>query len=144
MILYLDTSALVKAYVAEEFSDEILGEMKKANAIASHPIAYVEAHAAFSRIKRENKITESEFDLVKTSFCTDWENYLLLENTLPLLKHAANLTDMLALRAYDSVHLAAADLLSKQSKKPVTFACFDRHLNRAANILGLLILEIAN
>lgn len=142
MILYLDTSALVKAYVSETYSQEILAEMKQAEVVASHPIAYVEAHAAFSRIKREKKISELEFDAVKINFNNDWENYLLFENTPALLRHAADLTDVLSLRAYDSVHLAAADLLAKQSKLPVKFACFDRHLNRAAHVLGLLLLEI--
>lgn len=141
MILYLDTSALVKAYVEEVFSNDVLKEMHQAKIVASHPIAYVEAHAAFSRIKRENKITEQELELIKINFCKDWENYLLFENTKALLKHAANLADMLSLRAYDSVHLAAADLLAKQSKRPVKFACFDHHLNKAANILGLFLLE---
>ena len=79
-------------------NDEIQKEIEQAAVVASHPIAYVEAHAA-------------------------------------------NLTEMLSLRAYDSVHLAAADLLAKQSKQLVKFACFDHHLNKAANILGLLLVE---
>lgn len=144
MILYLDTSALVKAYVEEAFSQKIRSEMSQAQIVASHPIAYVEAHAAFSRAKRENKISEQEFDSVRSSFRSDWENYLLFENTTELLKQAADLADMLSLRAYDSVHLAAANLLAKQSKLPVKFACFDRHLNKAANILGLLLVDLAD
>ncbi len=142
MILYLDTSALVKAYVTEAFSNEILKEIEEAKVIASNPIAYVEAHAAFSRVRRENKITEQEFGVIKINFRNDWQNYLLFQNTSALLNHAANLAEMLSLRVYDSVHLAAADLLAKQSKQPVKFACFDHHLNKAANILGLSLLEL--
>lgn len=143
MILYLDTSALVKAYIQEEFSEEILTEMSQAKIVATHPIAYVEAHAAFSRVKLEKKITEQEFDSVRSNFRNDWENYLLFDNTSELLKQAADLADILSLRAYDSVHLAAANLLAKQSKLPVKFACFDSHLNKAANILGLLLLTMS-
>jgi hypothetical protein len=43
-------------------------------------------------------------------------------------------------RAYASVHLAAAVLLFRQSRQPVTFACFDQHLNKAAKVLGLSLL----
>lgn len=139
MILYLDTSALVKAYVSEAFSDEILKEINQAKIIASNPIAYVEAHAAFSRVRRENKITEQDFEAIKAAFRNDWQNYLLLQNTPAVLSHAADLAEMLALRAYDSVHLATADLIAKQSKQPVKFACFDHHLNKAANVLGLIL-----
>ncbi len=143
MILYFDTSALVKAYVTEAFSNEIFKEIEQAKIIASNPIAYVEAHAAFSRVRRENKITEQEFDVIKKNFRNDWQNYLLFQNTPVLLNHAADLAEMLSLRAYDSIHLASADLLAKQSKQPVKFACFDLHLNKAANVLGLSLLKIA-
>ena len=74
MILYLDTSALVKAYVEEEHSSEVLTSMKSASASASHRIAYVEARAAFARLQREHVLNESgwknlkgEFMLVNTS-----------------------------------------------------------------------------
>ncbi|HVV68898.1 MAG TPA: type II toxin-antitoxin system VapC family toxin [Gammaproteobacteria bacterium] len=140
MILYLDTSALVKAYVSEAFSENILEAMEQAKIVATHPIAYVEAHAAFARIKREKKITQEEHELIKKNFRTDWINFLLFHNNEVLLEHAANLADVLLLRAYDSIHLAAADLLAKKSKIPVTFACFDLALNKSAHVLGLILL----
>lgn len=137
MILYLDTSALVKAYVTENASPTVLTEIKKAKVVASHIIAYVETLATFSRIKREKKFTEKEYESVKLSFIKDWKNYMVIANTQTLIQHAADLAEAFALRAYDSVHLASADILSKQSKQIVTFACFDNHLNKAAQVLGL-------
>ncbi len=109
------------------------------NYVASHVLAYVEAHATFSRLKREKKFTEKEYETVKNSFTHDWINYLHVENTPSLLQRAADLADAFGLRAYDSVHLAAADLLFKQAKQPVTFACFDHQLNKAAHVLGLVV-----
>lgn len=140
MILYLDTSALVKAYVTENASREVLAAIKKAKIAGSHVIAYVEAHATFSRIKREQKINEKEYHSLKSSFKKDWENFLHVENTSLLMERAADLAEAFSLRAYDSVHLAAADKLLKESKLPITFACFDQKLNKAAHILGLQVL----
>lgn len=145
MILYLDTSALVKAYVNESFSTDVLKLMKKATVVASHCIAFVEAHASFARIKREEKINLNDYEMIKKSFSKDWENYLRIESTQSLMQRAADFAEAFALRAYDSVHLAAADSLLRKAKEDVMFFCFDRQLNKAANVLGLLThsLEIA-
>ncbi len=140
MILYLDTSALVKAYITEKFSPEIMSNIKHADVVATHRIAYIEAHAAFARLKRERKLTESEHESTKHFFVKDWENYLQIENNQALMDYAVDLVEAFSLRAYDSVHLAAAVLLSKQSKQTVVFACFDQQLNKSAKVLGLQLI----
>lgn len=139
MIIYLDTSALVKAYVTEPSSKEILSLINKADVVASHVLAYVEAIASFSRVKREEKITEKDYEVIKKDFIKDWSNYFRIESSSVLLQEAADLADAFALRVYDSVHLAAAKLLLLQAKQEVYFACFDLRLNKAAKILGLKI-----
>jgi len=142
MILYLDTSALVKAYVREKSSKEIILAMQNCDPVATHLIAFVEAHAAFSRLIREKKINQKEHESIKSAFINDWENYMQIENNKQLLEQAADFSDAFSLRAYDSMHLAAATLLFRQSKQPLLFACFDQHLNKAAKILGLDLLVI--
>jgi predicted nucleic acid-binding protein len=140
MILYLDTSALVKAYITEKSSEEVASVIHRADIIATHRIAFVEAHAAFSRLKREKKITEQMFESIKSVFVADWEDYMQIENTHMLMQRAVELADAFALRAYDSVHLAASVMLYRESRQPVIFACFDQHLNKAAKILGMDLL----
>lgn len=137
MILYLDTSALIKAYVNEDGTAEILGAMNRAEAVASHLIAFVETNAAFARLSREKVLDEKQCEAVKQEFTRDWRNYIQVGVDQVLVQRASGLAEAFALRAYDSVHLAAADLLLKQSGTGVTFACFDRKLNRAAAVLGL-------
>ncbi|MFQ5345292.1 MAG: type II toxin-antitoxin system VapC family toxin [Mariprofundus sp.] len=141
MILYLDTSALVKAYVEEAHSRDVLQGMNVARASASHKVAYVEALAAFARLQRDHVLSEPEWEALKLGFTQDWENYLQIDTTGPLLVHAAELAEAFALRAYDSVHLAAAHILRDQSEESVVFACYDRRLNQAAELLGLNLLE---
>jgi predicted nucleic acid-binding protein len=49
VILYLDTSALVKIYVEEPKSAVVRENVKQAEGIATSRIAYAEARAAFAR-----------------------------------------------------------------------------------------------
>lgn len=142
MILYLDTSALVKAYVTEVFTSVILTQIKAAEAVASHTIAFVEAQATFARLQREGKINEAQLATIKHEFAADWDNYLQINITPSLITHAADLAEAFALRTYDSVHLAAAENLQKTLDQPIQFACFDHKLNKAANVLGMSLTNI--
>ncbi|MCP9810208.1 hypothetical protein KBY58_12290 [Cyanobium sp. HWJ4-Hawea] len=47
---------------------------------------------------------------------------------------------MFALRGYDSVQLAATHELHVNAEQPVLFACYDRRLNQAAELLQLEVL----
>ncbi|MGH8749857.1 MAG: type II toxin-antitoxin system VapC family toxin [Burkholderiales bacterium] len=143
MILYLDTSALVKAYVTEDGSAAVLAAMNKADAVATHLIAFVETNAAFARLFRERVLNEKQRDALKLEFARDWENYIQVGVDEALVRRASDLAEAFALRAYDGVHLAAADLLLKQSGVGVGFACFDRKLSRAAAVLGLPLAQEA-
>jgi len=137
----MDTSALIKAYVEEKYSSQVLQSMKSASASASHSLAYVEARAAFARLLREHVLNESEWRNLKGEFIADWENYLQIETTRPLLERAGELAEAFTLRAYDSVHLAAAQMLHENSDETVVFACYDRRLNQSAGILGMDLLD---
>jgi len=127
--------------VEEEYSGQVLQSMASASASASHCIAYVETHAAFARLQRERVLGESEWRVLKREFVADWENYLQIGTTRELLERASELAEAFSMRAYDSVHLAAAQLLNVNSDEDVLFACYDRKLNQAAGILGLSLLE---
>lgn len=141
VILYLDTWALVKAYVAEAHSSAVANAMAKATAVASRVIAFVEARAAFARLGREGALTAEEAEVVKGEFVADWPRYLRVGPVEAVIERAADLCEAFGLRAYDGVHLAAAEFLQRGSRKPVAFGCFDRKLNQAARVLGLLLLE---
>jgi len=53
MILYLDTSALVKLYVKETFSEVVWKAVRLAETFATSRIAYVEFYATLARRERE-------------------------------------------------------------------------------------------
>lgn len=53
MILYCDTSALVKLYIEEAGSDEVREQSPSHTVIATSRIAWAEFHAALARRGRE-------------------------------------------------------------------------------------------
>ncbi|MGH9353102.1 MAG: type II toxin-antitoxin system VapC family toxin [Terriglobia bacterium] len=141
MILYLDTSALIKLYVTEEHSADVQKAAVTAASLATSVLAYVETCAAFSRLRREKFLTGSQHDLARGRFIADWSDLRRVEATETQLARAAELAEAFALRAYDSVHLAAADYLARVAGEPVLFACYDAALNKAARVLGLGLLR---
>jgi predicted nucleic acid-binding protein len=140
MILYLDTSALVKLFVEEAHSERVQEAVQQSEAVATHWITYVETHAAFARLSREGVINSEQLEQLQQKFELNWENYLRLETIESHLYRATHLVQDFGLRAYDAVHLAAAEFVLKESGEIVTFVCFDKRLNNAAIALGLITL----
>ena len=136
-MLYLDTSALVKLYLDEPGRKAVVTAVAKEAIVATQELAYIEAHAAFSRAEREGRLSHVELARLRSDFDRDWPNYLVIRVSQPLLEQAVTLVDSFALRAYDAMHLSAAQMLAKESAEPPLFACFDRRLSRAAAVLGM-------
>jgi predicted nucleic acid-binding protein len=132
MILYLDTSSLVKLYVEENESSEVDDLVKSSEFTATSLVAYPEARAAFARRFREKAFTSNEYNRIKKSFDTDWSRYLILNVTENMIRLAGNLAEKHALRGFDSIHLASALTLRQELSSPIVFSCFDDNLQKAS------------
>ncbi len=139
MILFCDTSALVKLYIEEVDSDVCLGLAQQASAIAVSRIAWAEAHAAFARRIRDNEEDRKTIEHAKQRLAAHWSDYFILEVSQPIVETAADYADAFALRAYDSVQLASAMALQGSTTEVVHFACFDLRLRKAAQVLKLTV-----
>ncbi len=139
MILYLDTSAIVKLYAAEPGRAETKRLVAAAQQVTSNVIAYVETRAALARKSRMQQMSEKEFSARKEEFDADWAGFLIVPADAHLVRIAGDLAERFALRAYDAVHLASADQLYRETRSPIWFACFDSALNAAASALGLKV-----
>lgn len=137
MILFCDTSALVKLYIREAETDRVLQAVETASVVAVCRIAWAEAMAALARRVRETTGDASTIEVARGRLHRDWENYAIVEVTQPLVELAGDYADTFALRAYDSIQLAAAATLHAAVGGTVRFACFDQRLQKAAGILGL-------
>lgn len=138
MILFCDTSALVKLYIKEDASAEMQALARSASAIAVCRIAWAEIMAALARRARENPADAEAIETARTRLRTDWSRYAIVEITQPLMELAGEYADTFALRGYDSVQLAAARQLQQAAGEELHFACFDARLQKAARMLGML------
>lgn len=137
MTLYLDTSSLVKLYVAEPGSDAVRKLVDAASVVATSSIAYTETRAAMARRRRERTLRPAAFASANKTFEAEWPKYFVVDVTLALCRQAAEFAERYRLRAYDSVHLAAfAEVAREAGVRDTRFSSFDHALNRAAKSLG--------
>lgn len=133
MILYLDTSSLIKLYVEESGSAEVDRLVGEATLTCTSVVAYAEARSALARLGREGGLTAEEQTLAKVDLDQDWPHYLSVEVTPEIWRTAGDLAEKHALRGFDSIHLASfLYLASADLGDPLLFSSFDDRLNRAA------------
>lgn len=133
MILYLDTSSLVKLYVAEGSSAEVRTLAEKAELLATSVLAYPEARSAFARLQREGLLTESAGASLRAELDLDWPHLLAIDLSEAIWRQAGDLAERHALRALDSLHLASFLALTVADLGvPARFSTFDERLDAAA------------
>jgi len=140
VILFCDTSALLKLFVDEIGSDSMAKARSDSEAIAVCRITWAESMAAFAQRSRVKGANQAGLAQAKSRFENTWSNFVISEVTQPLVEKAGMYAEAFALRGYDSVQLAAAHNLHEQFVLPLTFACFDRRLSQAAALLQLEVL----
>lgn len=140
MILYLDTSALVKLYAEEEGSEVVRQGIRVSDLIATSLMSYTETRSALARKNRCREISRAALTSCKREFDRDWLRLHRLPVDEPLVRKAGEFAEQHALRALDALHLATADSLQAALRDAVTFACFDGALNGAAEARGLALL----
>jgi uncharacterized protein len=126
-MLYLDASALVKRYVAEEGSEALIGEMGAAEGWTICRVGYVETARAVGLTAGKPAVRRLN---------ADWPSFQVVEVDASLAEHAAELTSAEDLRSLDALHLAAALLISSAE---LTVATWDVRLHRAAQSQGLAV-----
>jgi predicted nucleic acid-binding protein len=143
MILFCDTSALVKLYLVESGSAALKQLLADTDAVAVCRMAWAEAHAAFARRLRDVPQDAGVIAQAMQALALDWPHFIILDVDQALVELAADYADTFALRGCDSVQLAAAHTIYRIAETPTVFGCFDARLNRAAKVLGLVISAFA-
>lgn len=139
MILYCDTSALIKRYVEEEGTETVDSLWSASVGIATSVVAFAETAAAFSRKLREGVLTEKEYAETIRTFKTDFNSFILISITTALNATIERLVRRYPLRGFDAIHLSSALIFKNSGSVPVQFACFDRPLNEAAFKEGIAV-----
>ncbi|HEX8690023.1 MAG TPA: type II toxin-antitoxin system VapC family toxin [Solirubrobacterales bacterium] len=130
-MLYVDASALVKRYIEEEGSAEVVEAMDAARALSICRIGFVETARAVA-------LGGDDRDLRKME--AEWQWFDVVDVDQALAEQAAKLAVSHRLRSLDALHLAAALALPDGD---LTFATWDAHLLGAARDEGLRTLPAA-
>lgn len=140
MILFCDTSALIKLLISEPGSDQMMESSLRAEAIAVCRITWAEAMAGMARRQRDDPISGDDIEQARQHLIDRWDHFTIVEVSQHLVETAGRFADVFSLRGYDSVQLAASHELHSNGEQPVLFACYDRRLNQAAQLLQLEVL----
>jgi uncharacterized protein len=124
-MLYLDASALVKRYIEEDGSDEVLSAMDGESVWSTCRICFVETVRAVCLASGPRPVERVE---------SDWLAFEVVEVDRELAEQAAHLAVSTKLRSLDALHLAAALVLPRRG---LTFATWDTSLHKAARDRGL-------
>jgi len=137
VILYLDASALVKRYVAERGSDEVIALTAGADAAATSLVSRAEVAAALARAVRLGALDGEGGRRAQLRFSREWPDLVRVPVTEALVSRAEALAWDHGLRGYDAVQLAAALTWQDAIGEDVVLATFDRQLWKAAPGAGL-------
>lgn len=135
MILYLDSSALVKLYVSEPASEATRALAGAADVLATSRVSYAEALSAFARRRRERRLTEEALRTLVDRLSVDWPEMAIVDVDEIA---AGALAVRHGLRGFDAIHLAAA-LVLREAVPPegLVFLSYDDRQNVAAGSEGL-------
>lgn len=144
-LYYLETSALVKLYIREPGTDQLL---RLASRAANHRFAVLSlAQVEFrSAIRKRERVRDID-DALASELIARFEEHLetkYVSQTVnsSVLDAAKALIDRYALRAYDAVQLAGCLALKRSAgKQPPTFICADQALIQAAVSESLEVLN---
>jgi len=139
MNLYADTSALIKKYVRESGSEQVIVQFSGYPLIGTAALTQVEIASAMAKAVRLGWVDEPEMIIAWQDFISHWPAYIRLPVSAGIVERAASIAWRHGLRAYDSLHLASALAWKDLTGDQVVFACYDGNLSKAARQEGLQI-----
>lgn len=137
MRVYFDSSALVKRYIAEAGTDEVLAWCDRASELVVAVIAVPEIVSAWARLVREGRLGAAEYATLKTELAVDLADAWLCEVSPPVVQRAIAALEAHPLRAADALHIGAALVAGA-----AVFVSADARQSAAAAGLGLQVVAV--
>ena len=131
MTLFLDTSALLKRYVDEEGTAEVIDTMALDIDWAASAVARTETEVSLCRLIAD----DAQRDEVVARFRRDWARFFVVALDSECLDRAIEIGCERRLRTLDALHLAAVERLPP----PLTMLSFDAQQIAAAVALGIQV-----
>jgi uncharacterized protein len=126
--LYVDTSALLKRYVAEEDSDAC------ERFLMADPTWITARHTWVEVLRNLAKLLRgSERSRLRKAFRADWDRMHVVEIDAITCERAGELAEALQVRTLDALHLAAAE---RAGAGAISLLTYDLRQAQAARSLG--------
>ncbi|HKS08133.1 MAG TPA: type II toxin-antitoxin system VapC family toxin [Pyrinomonadaceae bacterium] len=143
---FIDSSALVKAYIAEIGTDWVRAILNDPHyRISISALAEVEVTSALTRRFNKGDLTQIELDQACDELGQDCATYSSVDITSQIVRVAVAKVRNRALRAYDAVQLASAItmrntlLITQGNLIDFTLVSADNALNDAARLEGVQV-----
>lgn len=137
MRVFFDSSALVKRYIREIGTEEVLVRCDQATELAVATIAWPELVSAFRRLVREDRLDEARYMALKADLAADLADAVLCEISPQVVQRAIAALEAHPLRAMDALHIAAALVGTAD-----VFVSADARQCAAAAALGLDVVQV--
>lgn len=138
MKAYLDSSALVLLALRQPGHEQLRRRLGD-RVFICHAFGYVEMRSAHWRTTKFNALSATHAAENLAAVESLWQTVNVIEIDAETIRRAGGLSDLHQLRAYDAVHLAAAESLQRDiGKKFLRWFCLDAQLNQAAAAIGLV------
>ncbi len=137
MILYLDSSALVKRYILEIGSDLVNHWIAMAESNITNILTRLEVPSAIAKANWMGNIDNVSMKKAISVFTEEWSSFQRLPLSEMIVERAAEIAVSMKLRSYDAIHLTSALFWQETLLKPVIIATFDKTFEKTANELGL-------
>ena len=142
MILFLDTSALVKLFQAESGTPAVIQWVQTAQRVNLPDIARLELMSALQRRLRNQELSEADFHLLREGFRERWSSFSVQPLNRKVVDEAEQLLldygASFGLRTLDALHAAAFVLTAEEGW---CFAAADQNLCRVVSDLGYAVLN---
>jgi len=135
--VFLDSSALVKRYIREAGTDEVLDRCNRATELAVAVIAVPEVISALRRLVRDGRLGEAQYAALKADLGADLADAVLCEVSPQVVQRAIAALEAHPLRAMDALHIAAALVGTAD-----VFVSADARQCAAAVALGLEVVQL--
>jgi predicted nucleic acid-binding protein len=142
LIVYFDTSSLIKLYVEEEGSSAVRDLIASVELAASSNVLPVELRGALARMLRSSRLDAAGRDTARADFDEDWSRMAEVAATGVVLERAAELAERHFLKALDAIHLASALTLSRQEEGELVLSSWDGSLLDAAVAEGVRVISL--
>lgn len=130
-MLYVDTSALLKRYVAEHDSQAAIDMMNADPVLITSRLTEVEVRRNLARL-----LSPADATAAKTQFLQDLDAFALVSLDHVTCNTAASVAEQTLCRSLDALHLASA----QRAGPATTILTFDNRQAQAARSLGLHVL----